>query len=256
MLFQLSSSMVFTTLDFQARLLERNMREHLPVSQHRFIQEYQEKIAGILISAEELERGIADAARVIAQQYLDQGIDRVVAMYVLKGAREFYGGMKKYLFEFGLRTIEDTIAVNRYEKGLQGGLPRISVPETEARPGDHILIVEDIVDEGFTLEYIIHHLRLINPASIKVCSLLMKPSKYKAKMKVDFPVFNVGDHWIIGKGMDLTSKERNGGGEEGERSIYRDLPFIGVANPDFLLRSGQISAEKAAHLQSLISYIH
>src|SRR3989338_11498178 len=118
--------MTFITQDFQGRSLEKNLREHLPVSQHRFLSEYQENIAGILISAEELQQGIADAARTIAQQYLDKGIDRIVAMYVLKGAREFYGEMNKYLFEFGLRTIEDTIGVSRYEKGLQGGIPRIS----------------------------------------------------------------------------------------------------------------------------------
>src|SRR3989338_8722630 len=205
MLLPPSSSMAFITHDFQGRALEKNLREDFPVAQHRFIQEYQERIAGILISAEELERGIADAARVIAQQYLDQGIDRVVAMYVLKGAREFYGEMKKYLFEFGLRTIEDTIGVSRYNKGLEGGRPRISVPETEAQQGDHILIIEDIIDEGFTLEYIVNHLRLSNPASIKICSLLMKPSQYKAKMTIDFPVFNIDDHWVIGKGMDLTN---------------------------------------------------
>ena len=218
--------------------------------------EYQEKISGVLISAEELQIGIVDAARTIAQQYLDQGIDRVVAMYVLKGAREFYSDMDQYLFEFGLRTIEDTTAVSRYQKGLQGGLPRISVPETEAQRGDHILVIEDIVDEGLTLQYIVEHLNLINPASIKTCSLLMKPSKYKAKMKIDFPVFNVDDHWIIGKGMDLTSKERNQSGEEKERSIYRDLPFVGAANPDFLLGSGQIDEKKAEYLQSLIAYTH
>ncbi|HLC71418.1 MAG TPA: phosphoribosyltransferase family protein [Candidatus Nanoarchaeia archaeon] len=248
--------MAFITHDFQGRALEKNLREHFPVLQHRFLGEYQERIAGVLISAEELEQGIADAARIIAQQYLDKGIDRVVAMYVLKGAREFYGEMKKYLFEFGLRTIEDTIGVSRYEKGLQGGIPRISVPETEARPGDHILIIEDIVDEGFTLEYIANHLRVRKPASIKVCSLLMKPSKYKATVGIDFPLFHIDDHWVVGKGMDLTDKERSDSGEEKERSIYRDLPFVGVANPDFLLRSDQINAEKVAHLQSLITYAH
>lgn len=256
MLHHFHRRMAFIIKNFQGRSLEKNLREHFPVSQHRFLQEYQEKIAGVLISAEELQRGLADAARTIAQQYLDQGIDRIVAMYVLKGAREFYGEMRKYLFEYGLRTIEDTIGVSRYEKGLQGGLPRISVPETEAQTGDHIIIFEDIIDEGFTLEYIVNHLKVINPASIKTCSLLMKPSKYKAKMKIDFPLFNIDDHWIIGKGMDLTSKERNQSGEEKERSIYRDLPFVGAAQPHFLLRSGQIDEEKAEYLQNLIAYTH
>jgi len=240
--------MTFITQDFQGRSLEKNLREHLPVSQHRFLEEYQENIAGILILAEELQQGIADAARTIAQQYLDKGIDRIVAMYVLKGAREFYSEMNKYLFEFGLRTIEDTIGVSRYEKGLEGGLPRISVPETEAQPGDHILVIEDIIDKGITLEYITDHLRLINPASVKTCSLLMKPSQYQAKTKIDFPVFNIDDHWVVGKGMDMTNEKK--------RSVHRDLPFVGAANPDFLLRSGQINEEKAKYLRSLITYTH
>lgn len=243
--------MAFITKDFQGRPLEKNLREHLPVSQHRFLAEYQERIAGIVISEEELKEWMTDAARTIAQQYLNQGIDRVLAMYVLKGAREFYSEMKNCLFEFGLRTIEDTIAVSRYEKGLQGGLPRISVPETEAQQGVHILIFEDIVDEGLTLEYIINHLKVRDPASIKTCSLLMKPSKYKAQMQIDYPLFNIDDHWVVGKGMDLTSKERNQSGEEKERSILRDLPFIAAAHPDFLLRSGQINAEKAEYLRNL-----
>lgn len=248
--------MVFISKDFQGRSLEKNLREHFPVSQHRFLPEYQEKVAGVLISAGELQIGIADAARTIAQHYLDQGIDRIVAMYVLKGAREFYGEMRRYLFEYGLRIIEDIIGVSRYEKGLQGGLPRISVPETEAQVGDHILVIEDIIDEGLTLQYIVEHLNLIDPASIKTCSLLLKPSKYKAKMKIDFPVFNVDDHWIIGKGMDLTSKELNQSGAEKERSIYRELPFVGAAHPHFLLGSGQINEEKAEYLKSLITYTH
>ncbi len=242
--------------DFRGRALEKDLRKHFPVSQHRFLKEYQENIAGILISAEELQQGIVDAARTIAQHYLDQGIDRIVALYVLKGAREFYGEMNKYLFEFGLRTIEDMIGVSRYQKGVEGGLPRISVPETETQPGDHILVIEDIIDKGITLKYITDHLRLNNPASVKTCSLLMKPSQYQAKTKIDFPVFNIDDHWVVGKGMDLTSKVRNQEGEEKERSVHRYLPFIAAAHPDFLLRSGQINEEKARYLKSLISYTH
>lgn len=238
--------MVFITKDFQGRSLEKGLRKHFPISQHRFLPEYQEKIAGVLISAEELQVGIADAARTIAQQYLDQGIDRVIAMYVLKGAREFYGEMKKYLFESGLRIIEDTIGVSRYQQALEGGIPRISVPETEARRGDHILVIEDIIDEGLTLQYLVDHLNLINPASTKTCSLLMKPSKYKAAMKIDFPVFNIDDHWVIGKGMDMTDEQK--------KSVYRDLPFVAAASPDFLLRTGQIDERKAEYLKSLIAY--
>ncbi len=240
--------MAFITKDFRGRSLEKNLREHLPLSQHRFLPEYQEKIAGIVISDEELKHQITAAARIIAQQYLNQGTDRIVAMYVLKGAREFYGEMKNCLFEFGLRTIEDTIGVSRYEKGLEGGLPRISVPETEAQAGDHILVIEDIIDEGLTLEYIVNHLKVINPASIKTCSLLLKPSKYKAKMQIDYPLFSIDDHWIIGKGMDMT--------DENKRSVLRDLPFIAAANPDFLLRSGQIDERKAEYLKGLIAYTH
>jgi hypoxanthine phosphoribosyltransferase len=83
-----------------------------------------------------------------------------------------------------------------------------------------VLIIEDIVDSGRTLDYILRNLRTRNPASLRVCSLLTKPSRREIEVPVDYVGFEIPDEFVLGYGLDFDEH-------------YRNLPFIGVLKPEF-----------------------
>jgi hypoxanthine phosphoribosyltransferase len=83
----------------------------------------------------------------------------------------------------------------------------------------HVLVVEDIIDSGLTLTYILENLRNRNPASLKICSLLNKPSRRKVDVPVDYAGFDIPDEFVVGYGLDFGQ-------------IYRNLPFVGVLKPE------------------------
>jgi hypoxanthine phosphoribosyltransferase len=85
--------------------------------------------------------------------------------------------------------------------------------------GRHVLIVEDIIDTGRTLSYIIENLRTRGPASVKVCTLLDKPARRELEIAIDYVGFTIPDRFVIGYGLDY-----------GE--IYRNLPFVGILKPE------------------------
>ncbi|MDD3074775.1 MAG: phosphoribosyltransferase family protein, partial [Eubacteriales bacterium] len=85
--------------------------------------------------------------------------------------------------------------------------------------GRHVLIVEDIIDTGLTLKYLIENLKSRKPASIKICTLLDKPSRRRVQLQPDFSGFEIPDKFVIGYGLDFSE-------------IYRNLPFIGVLKPE------------------------
>ena len=87
--------------------------------------------------------------------------------------------------------------------------------ERENSPGKDVLIVEDIIDSGRTLSYLIEILKKRNPASIRLCTLLDKPERRVTDVKVDYVAFNIPDEFVVGYGLDYAQK-------------YRNLPFIGV----------------------------
>ena len=110
----------------------------------------------------------------------------------------------------------DYIGTSSYGDDTQScGQVRI-VKDIEANlSGRHVLIIEDIVDTGLTLQYLLATLGLREPASLKICALLDKPSRRRAEVPVDYVGFSIDDHFVIGYGLDYASR-------------YRQLPFIGV----------------------------
>ena len=85
--------------------------------------------------------------------------------------------------------------------------------------GQHVLIVEDIVDSGYTMDYILRLLRSRNPASVKLVSLLDKPSRRRVPVQIDYCGFEIEDKFVVGYGLDFAG-------------MYRNLPFIGVLKPE------------------------
>ena len=81
--------------------------------------------------------------------------------------------------------------------------------------GKHVLIIEDIIDTGLTMKFLLENLGARHPASLKLCSLLEKPSRARTKVTIDYKGFVIDDHFVVGYGLDYGEK-------------YRNVPFIGV----------------------------
>jgi len=95
------------------------------------------------------------------------------------------------------------------------GEVRITFDLTKPMQGRHIILVEDIVDTGLTMKFLLENFAARHPASVKICALLEKPSRARVKVPIDYKGFVIDDHFVVGYGLDYEEK-------------YRNLPFIGV----------------------------
>lgn len=168
----------------------------------------------VLISAEKIRIRVNELAAQISSDYADKG--ELVLIGVLKGAFIFLADLSR-----GLtipRHIE-FIAVSSYEHGsVRSGAVRLVLDLRDSIENKHVLIVEDIVDTGHTLHYLIDMLKSRNPASVRTCTLIRKEHSAEVDVDVDYLGFNVGDEWIVGYGLDLDEHDRT-------------LPYIGIVHP-------------------------
>jgi hypoxanthine phosphoribosyltransferase len=241
--------MTFNSIDATNRLVDPNIESHLPSGQLPFLHEYEERLSGILISAKEIEAAMDDCADFLVQEYSQEKVSMITGVYVLTGARVVFSDLSSRLFERGMTVVEDNTDIGRYGSNLEGGVPRINLDVKNVKPKDHVLACEDVIDEGITFESLAKRLELIKPESLKLFSLLFKPDKYEGDLRVHYSSFKVADHWVVGKGMDLSVQVNHQ-----FRPLYRELPFVAVANPEYLLKTGQINEEKASQLHALIHY--
>lgn len=168
----------------------------------------------VLISADEISTRVDELARQISADYADKG--EIILVGVLKGAFIFLADLSRRLTI--PRQIE-FLAVSSYEHGsIRSGAVRLVLDVRESIEGRHVLIVEDIVDTGHTLRYLIDMLKSRNPASVRTCTLVRKEHSAEVDVKVDYLGFNVGDEWIVGYGLDFAEHDRT-------------LPYIGIVQP-------------------------
>ena len=173
-----------------------------------------EKIDRVLLTEAQIEERICQLGAAITADY--QGQDLVVVC-VLKGAFMFLASLVK---KINLPLSIDFIAVSSYGSSTKSsGVVRFLKDLNESIEGRHVLIVEDIVDTGLTLHYLAENLRARRPASVKICSLLSKPSRREIDVQVDYLGFEVPDYFVVGYGLDF-----------GE--TYRNLPDICVLCPE------------------------
>lgn len=169
-----------------------------------------------LISEEEIQDKLKAMGETITEDY--QGKDLLV-VGVLKGAFMVMADLARYIdlpIEF------DFMAVSSYGASTQSsGVVRILKDLDQEIAGKHILIVEDIIDSGLTLSYLIKSLNVRKPASIEIAALLWKEGIQRVPIDVKYPGFSIGPEFVIGYGLDYDGK-------------YRNLPYIGVmeGNPD------------------------
>jgi hypoxanthine phosphoribosyltransferase len=169
----------------------------------------------VLISADDIDTRVTELAAQISEDYQDKG--DIVLVGVLKGSFIFLADLARRLTV--PRTIE-FIAVSSYESGsIASGAVRLVMDVRGNIEDRHILIVEDIVDTGQTLSYLIGMLESHGPASIRTCTLLHKAESAEVDVAIDYVGFGIGDEWVVGYGLDYAEKNRT-------------LPYIGTIEPD------------------------
>ncbi len=164
----------------------------------------------VLLSEEEVDKRIKDIGEQISQEYAGE---EVHVICVLKGGVFFMCELAKRIT---LPLSMDFMSVSSYGNEKQSsGVVKIVKDLDEPLDGKNVIIVEDIIDSGRTLGYLIEILKKRNPKSLKLCTLLDKPERRVTDVKVDYVGFNIPDEFVVGYGLDYMQK-------------YRNLPFIGV----------------------------
>ena len=173
------------------------------------------RIGKVLISEAAISRRVAELGKTITEQYRGQPL---VALAVLKGSFVFAADL--------LRSIDTPLAVEfiglrSYIGGRTQTSGVVEITQDVKYPlgGHHVLVVEDIVDTGLTLDYLIKNLATRNPLSIKIAALLHKPARTLKPIPIDYLGFDIPDEFVVGYGLDYDGR-------------YRNLPHIAVLEPN------------------------
>jgi len=172
-------------------------------------------VAEVLLSEEQIQAKVAELGRRISADYAGHELTLVS---VLKGSLPFMADL--------MRAITIPVQIDLMEVSSYGGsttessgMVRILKDLSSSIEGRHVLIVEDIIDTGLTLNYLLRYLRGKNPATLRICTLLDKPARRLVEIPIDYLGFQIPDQFVIGYGLDF-----------GE--IYRNLRFVGVLRPE------------------------
>ena len=168
-----------------------------------------EKIS-ILISEERVEKRIAEMAQEISQEYEGESVELIC---ILKGSVFFTCELAKRMT---VPVSLDFMCVSSYGDGTKSsGIVRISKDLDQSIEGKNVIIIEDIIDSGRTLSYLLEIMKSRKPKSLKLCTLLDKPSRRVIDVPVDHTGFEIEDKFVVGYGLDYAQR-------------YRNLPYIGV----------------------------
>lgn len=169
----------------------------------------------VLVSEAELQERIAALGAELNAVYSDADVPIIVC--ILKGAFMFLADLTRHL---AFRHEIDFMEISSYGAGTtSSGVVRILLDLASSIEGRHVVIVEDIVDTGHTLDYILRNFGARNPASVRVVTLLNKPSRREVDVPVDFVGFEIPNEFVMGYGLDYAEQ-------------YRNVAFIGVLKPD------------------------
>lgn len=171
-------------------------------------------IEKILISEQEINDKVREMGKKISQEYKDKNL---LLVSVLKGSIVFMADLMRSI---DIACNIDFMAVSSYGSGVKtSGVVKIIKDLDSNVEGKDILIVEDILDSGKTLSYILDILHARNPSSIRICTLLDKPERRQVNLSADYTGFEVPDEFVVGYGLDYAEE-------------YRNLPFVGVLKPN------------------------
>jgi hypoxanthine phosphoribosyltransferase len=175
----------------------------------------EDSVAEVLIDEKRLQSRIRDLASAIEEDYRD--IDELLLVCVLKGAFMFLADLSR---ELKRPHQVDFMGISSYGSGTKSsGAVRIVMDLKQDVGGRHLLIVEDIIDSGRTLEYLCRNLMARDPATLRICTLLTKPARREVDVPVDYLGFEIPDEFVVGYGLDFDE-------------IYRNLPYIAILKPE------------------------
>lgn len=168
-------------------------------------------IERILIEAEAIQRRVDELAAQINTDYAD--VDDLLLVGILKGAFIFLADLTRRLH---VPHVVDFMALSTYGMDAEtSGAVRIIMDLRQPIAGRHVLIVEDIVDTGLTLDYLYRTLKSRRPASLRSCVLLSKSDRRKVEVAIDYLGFAIPDMWVVGYGLDYADR-------------HRTLPYVGA----------------------------
>ncbi|HHY47072.1 MAG TPA: hypoxanthine phosphoribosyltransferase [Firmicutes bacterium] len=161
-------------------------------------------IEAVLIREEDIQRRVRELGEQISRDYRGQDL---VVVGILKGALVFMADLVRCI---DIPLSMDFVAVSSYGMATKTtGVVRILKDLDAPIEGRHVLIVEDIMDTGLTLHYLLENLRARKPLSLKICTLLDKPSRRKVDIVSDYNGFQIPDKFVVGYGLDFGEKYRN-----------------------------------------------
>ena len=171
-------------------------------------------IQEVLFSEEQLKNRVREIAQQITADY--QGKE-IMLISVLRGSFVFMADLCRAI---DLPCTLDFMAVSSYGKGTKSsGQVQITKDLSEDISGRHVIVIEDILDSGNTLSYLLRLLEHRHPASIRLCTLLDKPDRRTKPVQVHYSGFTIPDAFVVGYGLDYAEK-------------YRNLPYIGILKPE------------------------
>ena len=178
--------------------------------------ELERDVAEILIDEDRLRSRIVELGEEISADYQDRDL---LLVGVLKGAVFFMADLMRQLT---VPCEVDFMAISSYGASTDSsGVVRILKDLDVSIEGRHVLVVEDIIDSGLTLSYLMRNLESRNPASLEICALLTKPERREIDVPVRYVGFEIPNRFVIGYGLDFAER-------------YRNLPYVGVLDSDLI----------------------
>jgi hypoxanthine phosphoribosyltransferase len=180
---------------------------------------YADDIAEVVVAEEQIRDKTAELAKQVAADYAE--VDGLLLVGVLKGAFMFMADFARALD----RPVElEFMAVSSYgTRSTSSGVVRILKDLDRDISGRHVLVVEDIVDSGLTLSWLLKYLASRGPASVEVVALLRKPDAVKVEVPVKYVGFDIPNEFVVGYGLDYAER-------------YRELPYVGLLKPEVYSR--------------------
>ena len=164
----------------------------------------------VLIDAERIAKRVQELGRDITAHYVDKPI---CVIGILKGCFLFFADIVRQL---DLPLVTEFVGISSYGDATESsGVVQITADLTRSIEGQDVLIVEDIIDTGLTMRYLLENMATRRPSSIKVCTLLHKPEGTRVKVPIDWIGFEIPNRFVVGYGLDYIGR-------------YRNLPHIGV----------------------------
>jgi len=183
---------------------------------------YEADIDRVIVSEDQIRDKTAELAKKVAAEYAE--IESILLVCILKGAIMFMADFARALGREGRPVELEFMAVSSYgQRSTSSGVVRILKDLDRDIAGRHVVVVEDIVDSGLTLSWLLKYLQSRSAASVEVVALLRKPDAVKVKVPVKYIGFDIENEFVVGYGLDYAEH-------------YRELPYVGVLRPEVYSR--------------------